>query len=151
MINLSIYYNSQAHALLVWETCAEYERQNLGKLGLDMEKLLMIIPTNRALIFDKCATFDNCVLKQDCLEPILPPLSTTTRGKAAATKTRKALLSDPHTPCDLPLSPCSYALEAKGCSCSKSKNSSSARLASSCLSGKPRWIWRQTGKLAARG
>ena len=57
---------SQAHALLVWETCAEYERQNLGKLGLDMEKLLMIIPTNRAFIFDKCAAFDNYLLKHDC-------------------------------------------------------------------------------------
>jgi len=52
--------------LLVWETCAEYERQNLGKLGLDMEKLLMIIPTNRAFIFDKCAAFDNYLLKHDC-------------------------------------------------------------------------------------
>ena len=57
---------SQAHALLVWETCAEYERQGLGKLGLDMGKLLMVIPTNRALIFDKCAAFDNYILKQDC-------------------------------------------------------------------------------------
>ena len=52
---------SQAHALLDWETCVEYERQGLRKLGLDMSKLLMIIPTNRALIFDKCTAFDNCI------------------------------------------------------------------------------------------
>ena len=57
---------SQAHALLVWETCAEYERQGLGKLGLHMGKLLMIIPTNLPLIFDKCAAFDNYLLKLDC-------------------------------------------------------------------------------------
>ena len=31
-----------------------------------MGKLLMVIPTNRALIFDKCAAFDNYILKQDC-------------------------------------------------------------------------------------
>ena len=31
-----------------------------------MGKLLMTIPTNRALIFDKCAAFVNCILKQDC-------------------------------------------------------------------------------------
>jgi len=57
---------SQAHALLVWETCAEYERQGLGKLGLDIGKLPIIIPTNRALIFDKCAAFDTYILKRDC-------------------------------------------------------------------------------------
>ena len=31
-----------------------------------MGKLLMIIPTNRSLIFDKCAAFDNYLLKLDC-------------------------------------------------------------------------------------
>ena len=31
-----------------------------------MGKLLMIIPTNRSLIFDKCAAFDNYLLKHDC-------------------------------------------------------------------------------------
>jgi len=31
-----------------------------------MGKLLTTIPTNRALIFDKCAEFVNCILKQDC-------------------------------------------------------------------------------------
>ena len=81
---------------------------------------------------------------------MLPPLSTTTRSTALATKTRKALLPDPHTPCDLPLSSCSHALESKERSCSKSTLSSNARLASPYLSGKPRWKWRQTGKLAAR-
>ena len=31
-----------------------------------MGKLLMIIPTNLPLIFDKCAAFDNYLLKLDC-------------------------------------------------------------------------------------
>ena len=44
------------------------------------------------------------------------PLSTTTRGTAAATKTRKALLPDPHTPCDLPLLCCSKSRRFSGTS-----------------------------------
>jgi len=39
----------------------------------------------------------------------------------------------------------------KGVLLLKLKLSSSARLASPRLSGKPRWNWRKTGKLAARG